>query len=402
MDAVFGVDNCKKNLRRGKYGIEVVLDYLKKARDHPTWNADELLALKLERIYQCFEESGAVITKDPPKPPNKPKSTAKATSASSLSKEKPCDPKNDSSVQNLNINSKETPADPIPKPTTNSGPSKKRKTDSKQEVHDIDFKLKVMKWHEDNKATQQETARKFKINQTSLSQWLKLQPEMEKRLAYNGGRVKRQRTAAYPELEQALFNWFLEAQSRQMPINDKILRTKAQKFGNILQIDLNFLNGWLFKFKNRFRISQVQLHGEAGSVDKDLAKAARKELLSITRPYKACNIYNADETGLLYKMPPNKTLATKTCSGLKGAKVQLTYHFCCNADGSDKLEPLVIGNAQKPRCFGKKPASYWGGHTKAVEGLSLTNLEVHFFPPNLTSVLQPCDAGIIQAFKAYY
>ena len=55
MDAVFGADNCKKNLRQGNYGIEVVLDYLKKAWDHPTWNADELLALKLERIYQCFE-----------------------------------------------------------------------------------------------------------------------------------------------------------------------------------------------------------------------------------------------------------------------------------------------------------------------------------------------------------
>ena len=56
MDTVFGVDNCKKNLRQGKCSIEVVLDYLKKAWDHPTWNADELLALKLERIYQLFED----------------------------------------------------------------------------------------------------------------------------------------------------------------------------------------------------------------------------------------------------------------------------------------------------------------------------------------------------------
>ncbi|KAA1084343.1 hypothetical protein PGT21_025026 [Puccinia graminis f. sp. tritici] len=54
MDSLFGIENCKENLKSGKFGIEAVLDYLKKAREHPTWNADELLTLKLERIYNCY------------------------------------------------------------------------------------------------------------------------------------------------------------------------------------------------------------------------------------------------------------------------------------------------------------------------------------------------------------
>jgi hypothetical protein len=61
MDAVFGVDNCQKNLRSRKFGIELVLQYLKKARDHPMWNADEILFLKLQRIYECFEGSFLLI-----------------------------------------------------------------------------------------------------------------------------------------------------------------------------------------------------------------------------------------------------------------------------------------------------------------------------------------------------
>lgn len=34
-----------------------------------------------------------------------------------------------------------------------------------------------------------------------------------------------------------------------------------------------------------------------------------------------------------------------------------------------------------------------------VDESILTNVKVHFFPPNTTSHLQPCDAGIIWSFK---
>ncbi|XP_022888936.1 CENP-B homolog protein 2-like [Olea europaea var. sylvestris] len=39
-------------------------------------------------------------------------------------------------------------------------------------------------------------------------------------------------------------------------------------------------------------------------------------------------------------------------------------------------------------------------HPKVVEGLR--NVELFFLPPNTTSKIQPCDVGIIRAFKAHY
>ena len=33
------------------------------------------------------------------------------------------------------------------------------------------------------------------------------------------------------------------------------------------------------------------------------------------------------------------------------------------------------------------------------ENINLTNVAVHFLPPNTTAHLQPCDAGIIKSFK---
>ncbi|RPA99587.1 DDE-domain-containing protein [Choiromyces venosus 120613-1] len=53
-------------------------------------------------------------------------------------------------------------------------------------------------------------------------------------------------------------------------------------------------------------------------------------------------------------MPPSVGLATTQTHGLKGEKTRLTYGFCVNATGTDKCEPLVIGHACQPRCFGKR------------------------------------------------
>ncbi|KAH9813132.1 hypothetical protein DFH28DRAFT_856713, partial [Melampsora americana] len=54
MDAAYGSDvspeQFKENSKGGKYGLECVLLYLNKAREHPTWTSDHdsLLSIKLE------------------------------------------------------------------------------------------------------------------------------------------------------------------------------------------------------------------------------------------------------------------------------------------------------------------------------------------------------------------
>jgi hypothetical protein len=65
-------------------------------------------------------------------------------------------------------------------------------------------------------------------------------------------------------------------------------------------------------------------------------------------------IYNADESALYWKMLPDKTLVLsqeKNAPGRKTIKERVTFLLCANADGSNKLKPLVIGKAQNPRAF---------------------------------------------------
>ncbi|KAG0151862.1 hypothetical protein CROQUDRAFT_35912, partial [Cronartium quercuum f. sp. fusiforme G11] len=238
--------------------------------------------------------------------------------------------------------------------------------------------------------------------------------------------------------------WVIEAREHDLPVNDEMIQMKAHHFSVILGIKMKFSDGWMTKFKKRYNIWKVTLHGEVSSVNPDDVASARAQLLEITKDYEPHNIYNADESGLCYHMPPNKVLATEQKAGVKDDKSQITYLLCANADGTHKLNPLVIGSSAKPKSFRGKPAHYYGfqytsnknawvtgqifgdwlqkldynfckegqkilllldnfpGHKAPVKTLNLTNIDVYFIPLNLTSHLQPCDAGIIAAWKAHY
>lgn len=65
-------------------------------------------------------------------------------------------------------------------------------------------------------------------------------------------------------------------------------------------------------------------------------------------------IYNPDETGLLWKCLPDRTLVScleKSAPGFKKSKDHLTVLGCTNATGTHKLKPVMIGKFAKPCCF---------------------------------------------------
>ena len=126
---------------------------------------------------------------------------------------------------------------------------------------------------------------------------------------------------------------------------------------------------------------------------------------------------------------------------MKGQKVRLTYAFTSNADGSEKLPPIIISKAKKPRAFQKKSGKqlgfYYRNNAKAwmtsalyqewiqewdselrsknckilllqdnfcghIVPDGLWNIRVENFELNLTVHVQPMDQGIIRCFKAHY
>jgi len=79
-------------------------------------------------------------------------------------------------------------------------------------------------------------------------------------------------------------------------------------------------------------------------------------------------------------------LATRQLSGKKKEKFRITVGLACNADGTEKLEPIFIGKSSKPRCFKKYTPDqcgfYYRNNKKAWMTSSLFEEYVFVFPSN--------------------
>ena len=183
--------------------------------------------------------------------------------------------------------------------------------------------------------------------------------------------------------------------------------------------------------------------GEEKSVDTQSSDMLQwnEKLALLLQSYSPDDIYNADETGIFFRLLPDKTLEFKNvdCHGGKKNKERLTAMVCANMSGTDKLPLLIIGKPSNPRCFKhvKSLPTEYDANKKAwmtsdifkewvkkldkkmrkkqrkialiidncpahpkIPGLQAVDLV--FLPPNTTSKTQPMDQGIIQSLKVQY
>lgn len=270
---------------------------------------------------------------------------------------------------------------------------------------------------------------------------------------------KTMKTATYDELDKAMVLWFNQQRAQGIPVSGVVCAAKALQFFKELNLsgDFNASSGWLTRFKQRHGIRQISVQGEKLSSDENAADQFKEDFRKFIEEsgFSPEQIYNADETGLYWKLLPTKTLASeseKSAAGYKIPKQRLTVLCCGNAAGTHFLKPCVIGTAKKPRAFSKinvdnLPVDYFNNKSawmdreiftdwfkkkfipqvcahltannlpsKAV--LILDNAPSHpsetilksndnqifvkYLPPNVTALIQPMDQGVIQNMKTIY
>lgn len=194
-----------------------------------------------------------------------------------------------------------------------------------------------------------------KINMSTISRTLSSRyaflDEMHGK-AVNGKRI---RAENWPELESTLSEWIRRAKNQDLAVSQEILRQKARQYWPTIYPGKDipsFSNGWLERFQARQEIKIKKQHGDSGDSAED-AGVQLAQIRQILRTFAPRDIFSCDETGLFWKMMPERNLAAGVIPGRRREQARISALFCCNSDGSERLPPLFIGSSERPGSFSK-------------------------------------------------
>lgn len=315
---------------------------------------------------------------------------------------------------------------------------------SKRKCLSFADKLKVLE-EVDSGVKKTDIAVKFGIAPSSVTLIVQSREKIVGKIGEVSSGRKRVRACSYEDVNEAVLRWFQVTRTQNVPIAGNLIKEKALQFAKEFGCD-NFhaSDGWLQSWKNRNGIVYKTISGESASVNQDDCDVWIENVLKrLLQKYQPKDLFNCDETGLFFKCLPNQTHAFKNdkCFGVKTGKERVTVLIGANMDGTEKLKLLLIGKSKNPRCLkGLKSLGLDYTHNKKawmtgaifenwMKGIdrkmkaqkrkiamfidncpahpvalskTLTNIELVFFPPNMTSKLQPMDQGIIKNFKVHY
>ncbi|XP_012494754.1 PREDICTED: major centromere autoantigen B isoform X1 [Propithecus coquereli] len=308
-----------------------------------------------------------------------------------------------------------------------------------------------------------EIARRFNIPPSTLSTILKNKRAIlasERKYGVASTCRKTNKLSPYDKLEGLLIAWFQQIRAAGLPVKGIILKEKALRIAEELGMDdFTASNGWLDRFRRRHGV--VSCSGVARARSRNSAPrtpaapaspaavpsegsgggmtgwhAQEEQPPSVAEGYASQDVFSATETSLWYDFLPDQAAGLFGGEGRpRQATQRLSVLLCANADGSEKLPPLVAGKSAKPRAGqAGLPCDYTanskGGVTTqalakylkaldtrmaaesrrvlllagrlAVQSLDtsgLRHVQLAFFPPG---TVHPLERGVVQQVKGHY
>ena len=237
-------------------------------------------------------------------------------------------------------------------------------------------KVQVIEYKKENpSAGVRSIAKKFDYSKSQIQSILAKKDEiLEHYGASKNAHCKRARLSQLKNVDEATYEWYQKARSKNIPVTGPMLQEKAKRANEELG-DATFKasNGWLDRFKKRYNVTSKVISGEAGGVSEETVASWKERLPSILSGYSPEN--GRDRTIL------SSTTKQISCRGVKavhrGEKIQRKsdLHFFVNAAGGSE-EPIVIGKSKSPRCFkaikdrSQLPCSYF---SQAKSWMDLTS-----------------------------
>ena len=157
---------------------------------------------------------------------------------------------------------------------------------------------------------QSSICRELSLSKTTVNSIWRNRKKLKQSLESAGFSIdcKRLRTSNHSDVDAALLVWFKQARSTNIPVSGPLLLEKATVLARTLgNKSFTATAGFIDRWKKRHCIIMKKVSGEAGSVvDEDTRPWLNEILPQLLSQYKPEDVYNADETGLFYKLKPDK------------------------------------------------------------------------------------------------
>ncbi|XP_065301884.1 tigger transposable element-derived protein 6-like [Dermacentor albipictus] len=137
--------------------------------------------------------------------------------------------------------------------------------------------------------------------------------------------TQRVHKAAFEDVEKLLHKWFIDARARNIPSFGPMPLQKAKNFAFILGAEnFNASSSLLQRFKAHFNIVGKTASGESEDTNEgEIKKWLEHEWSQVLAKYEPNQIFNADETGLFWKMLPRQRLTPAGTSATSASKARL-------------------------------------------------------------------------------
>lgn len=178
------------------------------------------------------------------------------------------------------------------------------------------------------------------------------------------------RKSPFKLLEQELFEWFLKCRARKLLVSQTTLVTKALKIAKSIvtdpsielsaldkkaYIDFSASNGWVDKFKARFKIGKRFITTKCSVPIEQIRTSLKSyfdELNTFMDTKKPIYIFNMDEMAIFFELSKNYTLEVKGKKTVgqitsRKAKQRVTLIVTAKSNG-DLLPPFIIFKCAKP------------------------------------------------------
>ncbi|XP_070606465.1 tigger transposable element-derived protein 1-like [Erythrolamprus reginae] len=345
---------------------------------------------------------------------------------------------------------------------------------SQKRMMTIDMKLEIIRKHGEGMRVI-DLAKEYGRNKSTIGTILKQKEVlMASKPAKGLSIISKRRSSVNDEMEKLLLIWLQDKELAGDSVSESIIREKARVIyedlvknmpgiseDDVVEGSFKASRGWFEKFKIRTSTHSVVRHGETASLD---AKCAEEFVVTFAElidaeGYVAQQIFNCDETGLLWKKMPRGAFITAEETkmlGHKPMKDRLTLVLCANASGDCKVKPLLVYHSETPRAFkthrvnketlpvlwrsnpktsvtrnifvqwvnlvfGPTVKKFLQGNDLPLKALLVLDnatshppnfvddileefkfIDVLFLPPSITPLLQPMDKQVISNFKKIY